>query len=247
MQRIRVCGRALIALVAIQSLAFAQADPVTEERTRTFPERMCRFTLPNSDWQWREVDDPQFLFQAVHPDGISVNLLTMHLPQAQIGEDFVRGFDGSYFKPGQLEKRGGKLGTFAGVACYEAKGRQGNFTAVAQVFAAHGYIYNLNIVGGGQPVEDSPAFPELLRGFEFTVPPAPTLPVENAMGRPIVDPEREKSRKLAEAMGRVCGMCLMGALLLWVVSRLSRKGNKPVRKSPAKKTQSESIFLEDDE
>ena len=239
MRWVGVCGRALIALVAMQCLAFAGDE---EERTRTFPELKCRFTLPNSDWEWVEMEHVHFA--AVNSAGISVRLTASHHPGVEVGKIFANSFDKEFFIPGERERRGGEFITFLGLPCYEVRGRLKDSTSSSmRIFAAHGYIYNVIVMGSSEPVENDPAYQEVLRGFEFTSPPE----AKRTGYAPGSDEER--AYLLGRVTGMVCAVCAfgsMGALLLWVILRAGRKGDRSGKSSP-KRPQPESIFFEDDE
>jgi hypothetical protein len=244
MHRIRVGVLVLTGLVAMPRTAFAGGDP-TVERTRTLADLKCRFTLPNSDWRWLASDNPSVRFVAANSRGISIHLSATHVPGGKVDEAFVRDFEKEFFQPGAREKRGGEFATFLGLPCYAVRGRRNNSaTTSMRVFAAHDYIYTLNVMGTSDPVEDDPACEEALRGFEFTSPPE----VQRTGYAPGSD--EETAYLIGTVIGAVCvlgSMGVMGALVLWLVLRASRNDDRPARKSSPKPSRPKSIFLEDED
>ena len=237
MRWIRICGRVLLGFVAVQWLACAGSLPA-QELTRAFPNQKCRYTLPDANWQWEAVDDPEKLFEASHPDGVNISLLAIP-GAADVDDAFMKAFETSYFA--QIQKRDGKLLTYVGQPCYEGKGRIGETTNVTRAFSAHGYIYTMTVVGGVQPVEDTPQFQQLMEGLEFTSPPA--IKPRHAPGS-----DEETAYLIGTVIGAVCVLGffgLMGGLVFWLVLRATRNDNQQARKS--KPSRPESIFLEDED
>ncbi len=212
-----------------------------EETTRTFPAQKCRFTLPGPDWTWIDKQVPNLLFMAGNTKGFVINPSTVSTPApVQVDEQFAKGFEKSFYQPGQIEKRGGRFVTFRGLPSYQAEGILADGrTSATRVFTAHGLVYHLTLLGAKEPVEDDPAFEKLMQGFEFTAPPEQDAKNTGSGGaqaparskgqtQPASDSDYGKALSISGWMGRIAGVCIIGAILLllfrWVVRK--RKAGK---------------------
>ena len=87
-------------------------------------------------------------------------------------------------------------------------------TSVTRVFIAHGFGYNLSLLGGKAPVEDDSVLEKVMQGFEFTAPPE-TQPASSS--------EHGKALNISQRMGQIAGWCIMGAVLLFLVRRAGKR------------------------
>jgi hypothetical protein len=225
-------------LLGVLALQFGSPRSLVagEEATRTFPAQNCRFTLPGPDWTWIDKQVPNVVFMARNSKGFVINLSTKSTPQpVQLDKQFVAGFEKTFYQPGQVEKRGGRFITFRGLPSYQAEGVLADGrTAASRVFAAHGLVYHLTLLGGKQPIEHDPAFEALMLGFDFTVPPeqaakragpAEVQAASEAPGQtpPATDPDAGKTLNISAWAGRIAGLCIIGIIVVglfrWVVRR----------------------------
>jgi hypothetical protein len=198
-----------------------------EEATRTFPAQKCRFTLPGPDWTWSDENAPNRIFLAKDKKGFVITLAAVASPgRVQMNEQFARGFENDFYKaPSPFKKRSGRFVTYLGLPAYqtEAMFPDGRTTAV-RVFAAHGLLYNLSLIGRKEPIEDDPAFETIMQGFSFTVPPAPGTTSTSPGGDSDVDP----IAKISRLMGSIVALCFIVAVLLLVFR--SATGKSKTRK-----------------
>jgi hypothetical protein len=198
-----------------------------EEAARTFPVQKCRFTLPGPDWTWIDKEVPNVLFMAGNTKGFVINLATVRTPDpVQINEPFAKEFEESLYQPGQIEKRGGRFVTFRGLPSYQAEGILADGrTSATRVFTANGFVYHLTLLGAKEPIEKDPAFETLMQGFEFTAPLEPDskrtgsevvqAPAGSAgQTPPATDSDYGKALNVSAWMGRIAGVCILGAILL---------------------------------
>ena len=144
-----------------------------EDNTRTFPVAKCRYALPGPDWHWIDKRPPKVVFMAGNTKGFVLNLATMDMPTpVPLDEQFVKGFEKSFYHTGQLERRAvpGVPG-LAELSNGRQAGRRENVGHT--VFSAHGLMYTLTLVGGKEPIEADPTFETVMEGFAFTTPPEP--------------------------------------------------------------------------
>jgi hypothetical protein len=161
-------------LLGILALSIGPAAGVTgaEERTRSFPAQKCRYTLPGAEWNWIDKDVQKALFIASNSNAFGITLSATNCRAPQVSDEFMKGFESTYYQPGELRKRGGSYTTFLGLPSYQLNSSSPDGrTLVTRVFIAHGLAYHLTIIGGEEPVEDNPGLETIMRGFEFTVPP----------------------------------------------------------------------------
>ncbi len=242
-----------------------------DEATRTFPALKCRYTLPGPDWSWLEAGSPSIHFMARNKTGFVVNMTTysaimldkVKVKFVTVDQQFGEVFEQSHFAESpQLEKRGGRLLTFRSVPSYqvECKVPDGR-TVVTRAFIAHGIIYEMNIVGGQEPVEKDPAFETIVHGFDFTAPPEPAPPragpnageVPGAGGTaparsdsPGTNPDYEEALNISAWMGRIAGGCLLAALLVAIITWSIRRG-KPSNATVRRPRRPRTPRPEDDE
>lgn len=200
--------------------------PAAEETTLTFPMQKCRFTLPGPDWTWLDKQPPKVLFIAGNSKGLLIDLNTMAWAQPiRMSDQSPDDIERFIYKPGEIQKRGGRFVTFLGRSCYQLEaivpdGR----TVVTRIFAAHGFIYYLSILGTKEPVEADPEFETTMRGFDFTIPPEPepkrtdpgTVPaLANPTGRKsaVANEVYETGLYLAAWMGGITCLFIVGAIL----------------------------------
>ena len=214
----------LCLLLSLLAMAFGSPVRLTaaEEATRTFPAQKCRFTLPGPDWSWSDEKAPNRVFLARSTKGFAITLATVKTPDpVQVNEQFAKGFEESFYQDRQAKKRGGRFITFLGLPSYQtesllvANGR----TLATRVFAAHGFVYNLSLVGAKEPIEDDPAFETLMQAFSFTVPPEQDTKRTGSGA----DSEYGKALNLSRLMGRIAAFCIIGAILLLVFRLATRK------------------------
>jgi hypothetical protein len=195
-----------------------------DEATRTFPAQKCRYTLPGPDWTWSDEKAPNRIFLARDTKGFVITLATLtQAAPVQVNEQFVQGFEKSFYKAASLKKRSGRFVTFLGVRGYQTEsllpdGR----TSATRVFAAHGLMYNLVLIGAKEPIENDPSFEKIMHGFSFTVPPAPDArPTDSG-----ADTDVDKGAMISELMGSIATVCSILAVLLVVFRWATGKGKK---------------------
>jgi hypothetical protein len=197
-----------------------------EETVRTFPAQKCRFTLPGMGWTWIDKQAPNTLFMAENTKGFIITLSTVNAPTPErVDEQFAKGFEKTFYQPGQLEKRSGRFVTFRGLPSYQAEGTltDGRTTA-SRVFTAHNFVYTLSLIGTKEPVEDDPEFEKLMQGFEFTASPEQQVSAQSGgQTQPAPDSDYARALNISERMGRLAGACILGALLLLLFRWMFRK------------------------
>ena len=123
--------------------------------------------------------------------------------------------------------------TFRQLPTYQlAYTRDNGRSGVSRLFIAHGLGYHLIVVGGLDPVEDTPGFESFMDGFEFTVPPTqelngggswtPQTKAQSELGQ-------KKSETAAYRIGRESVPYVIGVVgllvVLWAILR--RKATNP--------------------
>jgi hypothetical protein len=163
----------------------------------------------------------------MHTKGFIINLSTVTTPKAvRIDERFAKGLEESFYESGKIEKRAGRFVELRGLPRYQAEGILADGrTSATRVFTAHGLVYHLTLLGAKEPIEDDPAFETLMRGFDFTTPPEPEpkpaasgtaqVPAESPVQTPDApDSDYGKALNISAWMGRIAGVCIVGAILL---------------------------------
>lgn len=207
-----------IARVIWMSLAFlalqcAGADASGSEAHKVFAKYKCSYTLPGPGWAWQDAATvPGAIFVASNDAGLVVMLMTQRSQLDTVSPEFIRGLEEGAVEPGESSKRGGKSLTFKGVPCHQldlllVKVQK---TFSSRFFIAHNYVYNLQVVGEKEPVEESPEYDAIMNGFSFTVAPPPPSP-------------QTKANSAAYNAGRRAGQIFMYVLIGAVVIALIRK------------------------
>jgi len=114
---------------------------------------------------------------------------------------------------GEISKRSGQTLTFKGVQCYQldlalTKVQR---TVSSRFFIAHGYVYNMQVVGNTEPVEKSPEYDAIMNGFEFTVVPVPPSPQKRA---------NSDAYNAGRRAGQIFVYVLVAAVLLALIRKL---------------------------
>ena len=186
------------------------------ETTKTFPDYQCQYTLPGKDWTWANPKSDSVAVCVAHNGaGLKFMLAVAPVPAGTVVDaEFTDGFDGGMSSAGPIKKRGGRLTTFKGLSCYECEWLvRGTSSAAFRVVIANGFAYQVQLLGGADPVEKRADFEDIMNGFGFTSPPvAPVAPEP-------LDPVEKLSRRI----GQVGVYCLFGALVLGLVVRGARK------------------------
>jgi hypothetical protein len=196
---------AILVLIHSPNLCDAQ------DEERTFPSLQMRYRLPNKDWTWEEPMTPDTAFMAMNQQGIIVLVSTIPLQKTvQLDQDFVNGYEKSFFKAGQMTKRGGRFITFQGRPCYQAEGTlMDGRTVVSRCVLSPSLGYSFMVMGGHDPIEITPEFEAIANGWTLTAP-----AVQDAV---------EEPRNISYLMGRVVGFCIMGIAVAWVVGKVFKK------------------------
>ncbi len=228
----------LVAVLFTMQFGMTLRCMAAEEPTRTFPAQKCRYTLPGPDWSWADKQMPNMLFMAGNSSGFVVNLTYVSLPKPEpLNEQFVKGFESTFYKAAQVTKRAGRFVTFRGRPAYQADGLAANGrTTSTLVINANGTTYMLTVIGAEQPIETDPTFESIRQGFDFTIPSeqvatqtapgiaAPLTPVPAAPA-----PAERNAYQMGRLMGGIAAICLLVAGVAVVVRALVRKP-KPVKR-----------------
>jgi hypothetical protein len=175
-----------------------------QERTKTFDAQNCKYTLPADNWVWLDATAvPGAICAARGSDGVTFVLGARKVrPNVAMTDKFVTGFDQGAAEEGG-KKRGGRMTTFKGQACYETEGLiNGNMTTAQRVVIANGLAYMVQVVAGADPVEKRSDYEAIMNGFEFITPPVAAS--NHDSGGP-TDP----FDKAAYRLGQAVGFCLM--------------------------------------
>ncbi len=208
-----------------------------EERTRCFPDQKFQYTLPGGDWGWEDEKKVRgSLFVAKKGESIAICILAVKVPEPRVQkdfEDYVEGAEETFYQKTGFTKRAGRFMTFRQLPTDQlAYTRDDGRSGVSRLFIAHGLGYHLLVVGGLDPVEDTPGFESFMNGFEFTVPPNQELngdrswtPQANGQG----ELGQKKSETVAYRMGRESVPYVIGVVGLLVVlwASLRRKATNP--------------------
>jgi hypothetical protein len=196
-------------------LLLAAGNIRAEEKTRTFPEYQCRYTLPADDWRWLDKSPHKpSLFVAGKDARLLVMVTVVPAPDGLVMDENAAaaaddGVGVVKLRENFMTKRGGALTTFKGVPCYEYRGVLDGHTVVIRIVIANGFVYQIQVAGGADPVEKRPDFEAIMNGFEFTSPPiAPSPP-----------PPKPDVGRLVR---KVLGYGLLGGLLLGFLYKASR-------------------------
>lgn len=169
-----LCRAFLLCGTLLTSLASAQ------ERTRNFTDNKCQYTLADDRWQWAENPAaPNVLCMATN-DAEGLILMVVAIPGAQvvpIDEKLISEFDKGATRTGLATKRGGRITTFKGLPCYQFEGTiDSDTSSVVRVMYANNICYQIQLLGGSDPVEMRPDFESIMNGFQFAPPSAETPP-----------------------------------------------------------------------
>jgi hypothetical protein len=166
-----------VVLLAVFVMCVRAQPPQAQgiERTRTFTAQKCQYTLPNDDWEWIDQPLPNALFGAKCENGLGVFLSCAPIPAwQQMNASLAQKFEQSVNQAtsGQFKKRGEGYISYQGLSCYQLAGvYPDGSTAISRCFLAHGFAYNLLIIGNSKPVEQDAEFDKAINGFAFTEPP----------------------------------------------------------------------------
>jgi hypothetical protein len=126
-----------------------------------------------------------------------------------VDERFATGFDHKAHP--SVEKRGERIATFQGLSCYEWEWLfDGSKTAAFRVVVANGFAYQLQLMGGTDPVEKRPDFEAIMNGFDFTSPPVAPDPLE-------------PGKRVARLIGRVFVYVMAGFAVWGFVTVIRRR------------------------
>jgi hypothetical protein len=211
-----------LATMVLLLLPAAEGPLQAEERTKAFPSFHCKYTLPGADWSWGVPSSQPALLVATNPEGLRLVLVAERLKKAdKIDEEYAEDYEKGVYGSGGIKKRGGKLMTFKGLACYQTEAILPNEkTIVGRVFIAHGNVYDMYLTGLAEPVEQRADLDTIMNGFEFTKPP-PTNPAT----RP--DEEAETTREFFRQHGRITTFVLVGVGIFFLIRWLTRKKPTP--------------------
>ncbi len=205
-----------VKLVGLVWIAAAPTLVAAQERERTFESAKCRYKLPNDDWAWSDEKMPEgTIFIAANKAGFVVTLGFVASPKpGKLDQNFAKGFESTFFKKGQMEKRGGRFITFQGRPCYQAEGVLADGrTVINRAVLAPGFSYNFAVIGGNQPVEKAPEFEGIVNGLTLTAALAP---------EPDPLPEQEPLN-FSRRMGEIAGYCVIGIIVVAIGGWLVRK------------------------
>ena len=221
----------LVTAVTVPMNLSAQ-PPAVDAPARTFPAYKCRYTLPGPDWNWSDEQAPNRIFLAGDTNGfvVTASYVAIAKPEPLNGQ-YIKGYEEAMYRPGQLKKRAGRFITFLGLPSYQTEGTLADGrTTATRVIMAHGYTYNLSVIGNSKPVEADPSFESILKGFDFTVPPEQGPPPTGQQEPTPLTSDRS-GLNVSRLMGSVAAFCLLAAGVAVVIKTLMGK-KKPVKRPP---------------
>ena len=210
-------------------VAAAVATPAWAE-TRTFPEAVCSYTLPNKDWQWIEPSSEEMaggktLAQARNQRGLVFTLRSrpVALLEKPNSNSYAR-FEAELLDEAKLTRTGSKYLTFNGVPSYQfdALGTKAPQAHRIRILYANDRLYFLRVSNSQGAIESDPDSDLAFLKFAFTETPRPMVLPHDGMD------EKERAEKRGEsgpwprgfigygAAGLV-GLVFFGA---WVVLRV---------------------------
>ena len=206
--------------IGVVLLLAAEVVVGAAQRTRRFEKQRCQYTLPSGEWRWTELPDLRNgVFAASNErEGLILTLTVRPATRrGRIDDRFIAGYERGFREAGDTTKRGGRRLTSQGLPCYQLETTLDavNRTAVFRAFMAHGLGYQLQLTGTADPVEQRPDFEAILNGFQLMEP--SSTPVDPRKQRD------EETRRRSQALGGFGGVCLLAALVLFVLKRLLRK------------------------
>lgn len=156
-------------LLFLCGLQFALAlDP--ERRLDAYD---CVLGLPDSNFAWLAQDEAPGATLACRDDDLRTVVLVVfdappgyHIDSRQ-GAAFELGMDRQPF----FERSGSRIIDFCGVPCFEIRGRttSDSFLTQSRMFAANGFLYNLQAMIPAARDCSDPAFEKLFAAFQLTV------------------------------------------------------------------------------
>ena len=176
--RIKVVRAVLLAI------ALLHGPPLHAESSRTFSSFRCSYTLPGANWEWvDETRIPNGLFVARDDSGIVLMLLAGAAPPgAAVTNEFMVGVERGILKGGVATIRAKRTIQFKSLACQQLELDFSTLKkrAVARVFVANGFVYQLQLLGAEIPNESSPELSKIMNGFEFLTKPGRSKTPEQA-------------------------------------------------------------------
>ena len=200
---------------------------LAEGNVKTFDEFYCELSLPDDNWAWQ--DEAQLphgaLAFASSQDGILYMLYAKKAPTGySINRETMAGFDEGFIVNGITEKTNGKIIAFKGVPCYQLNGRvirPGKRTCALRFFVAHGFWYQLQVLGTEQPVEDRADMESIFNAFRFTT----------ARAAPSARAHDLRHIPFSRTMGKLAFWCLVLAAVVFLFKKAMRCRSKAAKTS----------------
>ncbi len=196
---------------AFQQQAVAVGD---SRQTKEFDEYKCKLTLPSAGCEWfdeKKIPHATAVFSN-EADVLLVMAVSRNEEGFPINNEFIRGFDNGFFKSGNMSKTSSEITSFRGVPCYEfhVRAHDDNSVMTCKVFAANGYVYQLQVFGSPLPVKERDKLEPFFESFEF-------------IGKPVPPAEKTEAHKLGYKAGKIAAYAIMGVVVLGILKMIRRK------------------------
>jgi len=212
-------NKLMVAAFMVYALTAAASDT---ERIREFENFRCRLILPDPNTEW--IDHTQIPGAKAALGDDSGRVLVFMVNEAAdsfvLNDSFIEGFDESFNKPGVISKISGQITAFRNVPCYQFNARieQDGSIVTGKIFAANGYLYQLQLIGGELPINERNDMDNIFHAFEFFGKPNPH---ESQPTSP-----EQQAYNFSRKMGRIIGYCIIVIIVVLVGKMLIRKKRK---------------------
>jgi len=165
--------------------------------SRTFTAQNCRITLPDGG-SWN--DDIELLpgtlaDYSVGDEAIIIVLAIPTDPPTPLTSEWIRHFEDNYMKDNDLQRVGGRHGTFRDIPCFDSMlgVRDSDRVIRIRIFNTQTHSYQISVVGGIELLGVSPVAERYFDTFAFLEPPVSATPIEANSAPEIVAVEPPRS------------------------------------------------------
>jgi hypothetical protein len=209
------------------AVLLATASPAAAQRTRTFPDAQCSYTLPGADWEWLNpgalphLGGKNIAF-ARNRSGMSFVLMFLRLePGEKVQSNAYESYEIGFFRSSPGKKLGSRHLSFKTVPSYQLEVQlpKGHCSAVRVLYANERFYY-LQVNKAFGPLGPESETEPLFQGFDFLGQPRPML-------SPPDDGSARRGKAVGEAMGALVtlgvGGLLAGGVVLAVLLLSNRR------------------------
>jgi hypothetical protein len=169
-------------------VVFAFVSPAVAQDAKTYPEAHCKYTLPDTDWEWLDPQlapaaDVKCIALAKNQNGIGFTLRVGPLAGEKPTTNSFESFEVGFIKGENMKKLAGKQISFKGITAYQIDAEMpGQMETSIRIMYANDSFYALQVINALGPLSATESDP-VFQGFEFTEPPQPVALAASAVER----------------------------------------------------------------